>query len=456
MVAVATPPGLGGVGIVRLSGVGVLDLAAALFSRPLRPRELRYGNILNAAGETIDQGMAVCFPAPASFTGEDIVEFHGHGGPMVLRLVVDACRALGARLARPGEFSERAFVNGKLDLAQAEAVADLIASGSEAAARSALRSLRGDFSAAVESLAASILWLRTYVEASLDFPDEEDVDHLAAPEIARRLAAARETLAELLQAARAARVVTEGLELALLGRPNAGKSSLLNRLGQEERAIVSDIPGTTRDLLEVDLTLNDVPVRLIDTAGLRQSNDRIEQEGVRRAIERAKRVDLCLLVIDATDPALPEVSGLPQSVPRLTVLNKIDCLDAAATRTLCRSLADQHDALRSTSADPGPLPLSAKTGEGVEQLVTTLLEQVGFGGDAPGFSARQRHLEALEHCAGALALAADFLAQDSSARAPELFAEELRSAHEALGSIVGRVSADDLLGEIFSSFCIGK
>ncbi|MEM1434069.1 MAG: tRNA uridine-5-carboxymethylaminomethyl(34) synthesis GTPase MnmE [Pseudomonadota bacterium] len=456
IVAIATPAGVGGVGIVRLSGAGALKLAADLFSRPLRARELRFGTFLDEHGEAIDEGMAVAFPGPASFTGEDVVEFHGHGGPVVLGLMVRACQAAGARLARPGEFSERAFVNGKLDLAQAEAIADLIASGSEAAARGALRSMQGAFSRAVDAVAEDVLWLRTYVEATLDFPDEEDVDHLAGAAIGERFARARQRLDQLLADTAQGQLITEGLEVALLGRPNAGKSSLLNRLAASDRAIVSDIPGTTRDLLEVDLTLKGVPVTVVDTAGLRVSGDQIEQEGVRRALARAERVDLCLLVVDAQRPELPGV--LPDWLPAaglIVVLNKVDLLaedqvEAAIQRVLAELAQRGFDPV------PEPRPISALTGSGLEQLVDRVLTAVGYRQEAAPFSARQRHREALQEADRTLAAAERWLTVAQPDQSLELFAEDLRQAHEALGRIVGRVSADDLLGEIFSSFCIGK
>ena len=454
IVAIATAPGMGGVGIVRLSGAGVLQIAERLFKGRLTPRVLRHGTLVDQHDQPLDEVLAVVFAAPASFTGEDVVEFHGHGGPVVLGLVVEACRALGARYARPGEFSERAFLNGKLDLAQAEAIADLIASGSEAAARGALRSLQGAFSAEVERLAATLLWLRTYVEATLDFPDEEDVDHLAAPAVAERLAEARRGLDQLLTQAARGRLLTEGIEIALLGQPNAGKSSLLNALAERDRAIVSDIPGTTRDLLEVDLSLGGVPVTLVDTAGLRDSAEPIEQEGIRRALERAEQVDLCLLVVDGTHPTLPPLPGSLTAADWLVVLNKTDLLAEDAVAPVATALTDQLAGRLDRS--PTVLPASARTGAGLDALVDAVLVAVGGARDAAPFSARQRHLEALEQCAQALTVAADWLAPDAGPQAAELFAEELRSAHEALGRIVGRVSADDLLGEIFSTFCIGK
>ena len=455
IVAIATAPGVGGVGIVRLSGAGVIDIAQRLFQGRLQPRRLSFGTICAMDGTAIDEGLAVSFPAPASFTGEDIVEFHGHGGPVVLGLIVEACRTLGARYARPGEFSERAFVNGKIDLAQAEAIADLIASGSAAAARGALRSLQGGFSRQVDaSWPDALLWLRTYVEASLDFPDEEDVDHLATPQVRERLEQTRLDLHALLKQAGRAKLQTEGLEIALLGCPNAGKSSLLNALAERDRAIVSDLPGTTRDLLEVDLVLAGVPVTLVDTAGLRQSSEPIEREGIRRALDRAAQVDVCVLVVDGAEPQLPTLPDALADIPLLVVLNKVDLLTEAGQREQASALTAQLH--RGEHGLLGPVAASALTGVGLEDLIQALLEAVGGDREAAPFSARQRHLEALEECARSLGQAAERLSSVGGTSEPELFAEELRQAHEALGRILGRVSADDLLGEIFSTFCIGK
>ncbi|MEM1231327.1 MAG: tRNA uridine-5-carboxymethylaminomethyl(34) synthesis GTPase MnmE [Pseudomonadota bacterium] len=433
--AIATAPGQGGVGIVRLSGAGVHAMGAALFSGTLSHRQLSYGVVRDATGAVLDQVMATRFDGPRSFTGEDVVEIHGHGGPVVLGQIVAACQVLGARLARPGEFSERAFLNDKLDLAQAEAIADLISAGSAAAARGALRSLRGAFSARVDDLAEQLLWLRTYVEATLDFPDEEDVDHLATAQFPERLAQARRTLASLLTESARGQQLTEGVQIALVGPPNVGKSSLLNALAAEDRAIVSDVPGTTRDLLEFDLVLGGLPIRVVDTAGLRASEDPVEQEGVRRALARASEIDL-LVVVSAPQARLgPEHRQALSGLPQLEVWNK----------------ADLPGALEDRAASG--VPVSALTGQGVDDLVNAIHQAVGYGADAAPFSARARHIEALESCAGALAAAAGELdAGDGGV----LLAEALRAGHDALGGITGRVTPDDLLGEIFSSFCIGK
>lgn len=441
IVAIATAPGMGGVGIVRLSGSGAEAIGQALFSRPLTHQRMRYGDILDAEGEPLDQGMAVLFNAPASFTGETVVELHGHGGPVVLASIVSAAQAHGARLARPGEFSERAFVNGKLDLAQAEAIADLISSSSAAAARGALRSLQGAFSARVDALAEQLLWLRTYVEATLDFPDEEDVDHLTRGGVNERLVEYQRDLTDLINSTTQSVLLTEGVRVALVGAPNVGKSSLLNRLLATERAIVSDIPGTTRDLLEADLVLGGLPITLIDTAGLRESEDPIEREGVRRAAQAAAQVDLIVHVespdMDFNDRSVKNFLAANPDTACLRVLNKVDLLKAGG-----------HDPIPDAM-----LMVSATEQIGIEALAEGIQQAVGYGVDAAPFSARRRHLEALqraaEHGERALAMAR---ADDGGV----LMAEELRAAHEALGSIVGRVTPDDLLGEIFSSFCIGK
>lgn len=439
IVAVATAPGMGGVGIVRLSGAGVRDIAARLFSGELRHSQLRYGQLLGEAGETLDQGLAVLFEAPRSFTGEDVVEFHGHGGPVVLSAIVAACQALGARLARPGEFSERAFLNGKMDLTQAEAIADLIASSSTLAARGALRSLQGAFSKRVDEIAEQVLWLRTYVEATLDFPDEEDVDHMASAKANERLVESLGCIDQLLLGTAQSVLLTEGVQVALLGAPNVGKSSLLNRLAQQERAIVSDIPGTTRDLLEADLVLDGLPITLIDTAGLRNSDDPVEREGVRRALRRAGQVDLVICVSTPGQPFNDRSVEIEAGAARLDVVNKID--------------------LKPT-LEPGwvsePVPLvrvSATEGQGMDALVAAIKQAVGFSTDAAPFSARRRHLESLGAAKAALQNALAALAANDGG---VLLAEELREAHEHLGAIVGRITADDLLGEIFGSFCIGK
>jgi tRNA modification GTPase len=444
---------MGGIGVVRISGPHALAIAGAMTGAILEPRHARYCRFLDVGGEAVDAGIALYFAGPHSFTGEDVVELQGHGGPVVLGLVLDAALARGARMARPGEFTERAFLNGKLDLAQAEAVADLIASASGAAARGALRSLEGAFSRAVEAIDEAVLGLRIFAEAAMDFPDEA-VEFLAEGQVAARLSEIGDRIAALLRETRQGVLLRDGIQIALVGAPNVGKSSLLNRLAGEERAIVSDIPGTTRDLIQADLVLDGLPIRIVDTAGLRESMDPIEQEGVRRAREQAARSDL-VLVLEEDDQAgpwnvapiqtilhsmLPEIE--PDRVVR--VLNKVDRSGNRPGRV------DVGNDLRRV---PTELRLSALTGAGVDSLAQLIKERAGYAGEGTTFTARRRHLEALHAAAAAVAESRRLLSEQAAA---ELVAEELRNAHLALGGIVGAVSADELLGEIFARFCIGK
>ena len=442
--AVATAPGMGGIGVVRISGPLALGIGADIAGRPLAPRLATYAPFVDARGEPVDHGIALAFPGPGSFTGEDVVELQGHGGPVVLQLLLAAAVDRGARLARPGEFTERAFVNGKLDLAQAEAVADLIASASEAAARGALRSLEGQFSRAVDDLDRSVLELRVFVEAAMDFP-EEDEDFLREGRVDERLADITGRFESLARHTRQGVLLRDGIAVALVGPPNVGKSSLLNRLAGQERAIVTDIPGTTRDLVQADLSLDGMPIQIVDTAGLRDSDDPVEREGVRRARDQAARADVVLLLEDdrvEPDRALAaelETAGLDRA--RLVrVRNKADLSGAPPGRHV------DDDGVATVR-------LSALTGAGVDALVDAIKEKAGFAGEGTTFTARQRHLAALAEAREALDRAAALM---RAGGAPELVAEELRAVHGALGSIVGAVSADELLGEIFSSFCIGK
>ena len=438
--AIATPPGRGGVGIVRLSGPGSRDIATTLLGSCPPARQALLRPFRDAAGEPLDFGLALYFPCPASFTGEDVLELHGHGGPVVLDRLLARTLELGARLARPGEFSERAFLNGKLDLAQAEAVADLIASGSEAAARSALRSLAGVFSARVEALVERLTALRTYVEAAIDFPDEE-IDFLSDGHVALGLAELAGEVEAVHAAADRGRLLHDGLTVVIAGPPNAGKSSLLNRFAGQDSAIVTDVPGTTRDLLREYVQLDGLPLHLVDTAGLRDSDDAVEREGVRRAREALACADRVLLVFDdgAPDPVAEQalVDALPAGLPVTVVRNKID--------------------LSGRAAGPGKGPeiaLSLNSGAGFEALRDHLKEVSGYSGAESGdFMARRRHLDALEQAGDAIGRARDQLADHA---AGELVAEELRLAQQALGEITGTVSSDDLLGRIFSEFCIGK
>lgn len=439
IVALATPPGTGGIGVVRISGAEAERIACAMLGRLPEPRLATVATFVDAQREPLDQGIALYFPAPASFTGESVLELHGHGGPVVLSLLVDAAVALGARRAAPGEFTQRAFLNGKLDLAQAEAVADLIDSGTAQAARGALRSLTGAFSAAVNELAEQLTAIRVYVEAAIDFPEEE-IDFLADGELGARLARAAAAFDSLLSRASVGRVLRDGYQVVIVGKPNAGKSSLMNRLSGEETAIVTEIAGTTRDVLRERINIDGLAVELVDTAGLRDNPDRIEEEGIRRARQALAGADAVLWIQDATE-ALPAriEEPLRDGVPVTIVRNKIDLTGDRA------GLVD---------GEPPVVMLSARTGEGLEALRQRIRELAGFRDLGEGaFTARRRHVEALQNAQQRFAAGRAAL---RDARAGELLAEELRLAQQALGTITGEVTADDLLGRIFSSFCIGK
>ncbi len=439
IVALATPPGAGGVGVVRVSGGDAERIARVMVGCLPEPRVATVATFVDEGGEPLDKGLALYFPAPASFTGESVLELHGHGGPIVMSLLVDAAVGLGARRAEPGEFTKRAFLNDKLDLAQAEAVADLIESGTAQAARAALRSLNGAFSEVVNDLAAQLTAIRVYVEAAIDFPDEE-IDFLDDEELAERLARCATAFEALLSTARVGRVMRDGYQVVIVGKPNAGKSSLMNRLSGEETAIVTEIAGTTRDVLRERINIDGLAVELVDTAGLRDNPDRIEEEGIRRARKALAEADAVLWIQDATE-AVPDNIEEPvrDDVPVTIVRNKIDLTGDRAQFV------------------EGGLPvvmLSARTGEGLEALRQHIRELAGFRdlGES-AFTARRRHVEALRDAqqrfeAGRAAL--------RDARAGELLAEELRLAQQALGTITGEVTADDLLGRIFSEFCIGK
>ena len=437
--AIATAPGAGGVGIVRLSGARARAIAEAITGTPLTPRHAHYARFAAANGEILDDGIALYFKSPASYTGEDIVELQSHGSPVVLEQLVQRCVELGARRARPGEFSERAFLNGKLDLAQAEAVADLIAAADANAARAARRALEGEFSRRVEALAADVLAIRVHVEAAIDFADEP-IDTLGGAQLRARFTNAAQSLDGLLRAAERGRRLRDGLHAVIVGPPNAGKSSLLNALAGSERAIVTDIAGTTRDLLHEVVRIDGVELTLVDTAGLREGGDAIEREGMRRARDELARADLVIVVLDARDvetgrnAVTDAIAGVPR---QLWIHNKSDLLPAAAP------------------FDTGELlHVSARTGAGLEALharLRVLAQGEGEAGEG-AFTARARHVDALRQAQSELALAREQLDHD----ALDLAAESLRHAHDALGEITGHVRADDLLGHIFSSFCIGK
>ena len=439
IVAVATAAGAGGVGIVRLSGPRSLAIAENLCGRRLRPRHAHYVRFGDGNGETIDDGIALSFPAPRSFTGEDVVELQAHGSPVVLQQLVARACALGARPARPGEFSERAFLNDRLDLAQAEAIADLIAASGTRAALAARRSLDGVFSQRVEAIATSLSALRVHVEAAIDFADEP-LDTLGGAAVKQRLARTGADLAQLLAEAERGRKLRDGLHAVIVGPPNAGKSSLLNALAGSDRAIVTDVPGTTRDVLRESMRLDGLELTLVDTAGLREGGDAIEREGMRRARAELQAADLALVVVDGRDPAagLAAVEADIATVPlRLLIHNKSDLLPASG--------GENGAAVR----------VSAATGQGLDLLHRRLRELAMGNPDeasAGEFSARGRHVEALRRAQDHVEKANSELHHEML----ELAAEELRLAHEALGEITGKISADDLLGRIFSTFCIGK
>ena len=442
--AIASAPGAAGVGVVRVSGPAVPSIAQALLGRAPQPRHAHLAAFRDAASELIDRGLLLHFPAPASYTGEHVLELQGHGSAVLLDALLRRVCELGARLARPGEFTERAFLNGKLDLAQAEAVADLIAARSQAGARAALQSMEGVFSRKVEALLQALIALRVHIEAAIDFPEEE-IDFLADPAIGRQLAAVRAELTELLREAQRGLRLNDGLRVAIIGRPNAGKSSLLNALAGSDRAIVNATAGTTRDVLRESLSLDGIALELADTAGLRETDDEVEREGVRRAHGELARADVALLVTDTphAQDDLSVLAELPSNVEKLVLINKIDL---------------EHDLEQASAHHESRdgvtwLWASAKTGAGLDALREHLKQLAGAGSGEGAFSARRRHVHALQQVSAYLDQAAHMLA---SRHAGELAAEELRHAQHTLGEITGSYSSDDLLGAIFGSFCIGK
>ena len=439
IVAPATPPGTGGVSIVRISGPQAPDIARAVLGSVPEPRVATFSQFRNESGDALDSGIALYFPAPGSFTGEPVLELQGHGGPVVVAMLVNAIVDLGARMAEPGEFTQRAFLNDKLDLAQAEAVADLVDSSTEQAARAALRSLAGAFSAAVDALGTELVRLRTYVEAAIDFPEEE-IDFLADEELRSGLEQCGQAFAALLQSAGTGRVLRDGYRVVIVGKPNAGKSSLLNFLSGEETAIVTEIAGTTRDVLREQINIDGLAVELFDTAGIRENPDRVEAEGIRRARNAMASADAVLWIQDATDASDLELDEqLPRDIPVTIVRNKIDI---------------SGDTPGAEPGDPWTVKLSAKTGAGVAALHERLRNLAGYKDLGEGaFTARQRHVDAIQRAASHFDTGRNAL---DDAGAGELLAEELRLAHDALGEITGAMSSDDLLGQIFSSFCIGK
>jgi tRNA modification GTPase len=433
--AIATPPGQGGIGIVRLSGKRLSRFVDEIIGKPLLPRHATFARFRGSDGRPLDLGLAIFFPHPASYTGEDVLELHAHGGSALLKLLLARCLELGARLADPGEFTKRAYLNGKLDLAQAEAVADLIAASTVTAAKGALRSLQGEFSKRCAELEKALISLRVELESGLDFPDES---LSVTSDVATELAAIGSQLEALFHTAKEGSVLREGLAVALLGQPNVGKSSLLNRLAAADVAIVAASPGTTRDVIRERIEIDGVPFQLVDTAGIRETGEEVEQAGVSRAWNAAEKVDVVLLVADASqvNPADNISERLPRDTKLIRVWNKIDLIGAEPR-----------------VAKEGETPkvwVSAKTGAGMESLQRLLLDAAGrrsSGEDV--FVARERHLHSLRR-------AMEHVARAGEVRAHELLAEELRLAHESIASIMGEYVSDDLLGEIFSKFCIGK
>ncbi len=442
--AVASPMGRGAVGVIRVSGPDVPRIAMTVLGTEPPPRVARLSLFLDADGRTLDRGLALYFPAPASFTGEAVLELQGHGGAQVMDLVIRRLLALGCRLARPGEFSERAFLNGKMDVAQAEAVADLIDAGTSMAARAAVRSMQGEFSARIHELQSELIGVRVQVEAAIDFPDD-DIDVASGAALKQRLTQVIAGFASIQAAARQGALLRDGLTLVIAGKPNVGKSSLLNRLVGDDVAIVTDVAGTTRDVLKHALQLDGLPLEIIDTAGLRTATDPVEEEGIRRAKAQILRADRILYLVDATQieavslpSELAELASLAPGVPVTVVFNKVDLIDPWRV---------------AASDAPTRLFISARTGAGIDALRTHLKTMAGYDDNAgSAFSARRRHLDALSR-------ARELVERAAGAEGPgvaELIAEDLRLAHIALGEITGEFTSDDLLGEIFGSFCIGK
>src|SRR5450755_238076 len=444
IVAAATPPGRGGIGIVRISGPRTPEFAIALLGKLPNARVATFGRFLDAKQEPIDAGLALYFPAPLSYTGEHVLELQGHGGAIVVDALVARVVELGARRALPGEFTQRAFLNDKLDLTQAEAIGDLVEAGSRAAARAAMRSLQGEFSAMVRGLTDAVIELRTYVEAAIDFPEEE-IDFLADEQLQSRFQSVRDHFEGVEQSARQGRLLREGMTVVIAGRPNAGKSSLLNRLAGYDAAIVTALPGTTRDVLRERIDIDGMPLHVLDTAGLRTAVDVIEEESIRRAHAEMLRADRVLFVIDVLEDPVgnsyqEERRHLPPDVAVTLVFNKCDLAIGVP-------IAD-------TVSGPPRISLSAATGQGIETLRAHLKSCMGYQAlDGGTVSARSRHLEAL---ARARAHVEEAARQLSERRAGELVAEELRAAQQDLGEITGEFTTEDLLGRIFSGFCVGK
>ncbi|MBV1914652.1 MAG: tRNA uridine-5-carboxymethylaminomethyl(34) synthesis GTPase MnmE [Pseudomonadales bacterium] len=447
IVAIATPPGRGGIGVIRVSGPSSIHIANKILGTIPEPRRAYYGPFSDTGGNVLDEGIALLFKQPNSFTGEDVLELQGHGGPVVLDMIIQQLVGLGCRMARPGEFSERAFLNNKIDLTQAEAIADLIDCSTQQAARSALNSLQGTFSALIDELIEQLIDLRCYLEASIDFPDEE-LDLLAEDKISPRIRAIQQQLDSTLEQTKQGALLKEGIQVVIIGKPNAGKSSLLNCLAGSSRAIVTDIEGTTRDILEEQINIDGLPINFIDTAGLRDPKDPVEAEGIRRAMERLEVADCVLLLEDATAQQQAEIdekyaSRLPAAIPIIRLVNKVDLTGAIP-------------GLLPTSADQSypTLQISAKDKLGIDSLKKYLKEIVGYNSTSEStFTARRRHLESLVE---AKSILDDALNQWLGSNAEELLAEDMRAAQKSLETITGRFSNEDLLDVVFSGFCIGK
>lgn len=439
IVAIATAPGRGGIGIVRISGVNLSGITSTILGGIPEPRKAILSSFTERSGDLIDQGIAIFFPAPHSYTGEDVLELQGHGGTAVLQLLLQRCLELGARLAHPGEFTQRAYLNDKLDLAQAESVADLIEASTSQAAKSAAQSLRGDFSRVVLRLVANLIDLRMLVEAMLDFPEEQ----LELPDYSQRDAkfqVIRSDVQRTLELAQQGSLLREGAHVVLIGQPNVGKSSLLNRLSGDDVALVSEIPGTTRDVIKQSIHLNGIPLHIFDTAGMRETNDVVEKLGIERTRSTFHQADVILLLMDASQGLMPDdlriLKELPQKTPRLFIFNKVD-------------LCQQSSLVKAINGEIH-IYLSAKTGDGINLLKEHLLNTIGWHQEEGVFIARERHINALGKAREHLNRAAS-----ESSRA-EFYAEELRLAQLELSSITGEFTADELLGEIFSRFCVGK
>ena len=441
--AIATPPGRGGIGVIRISGTDLKDFGKTLLGELPIPRQAMFKSFLDTEGRAIDQGIALFFPAPYSYTGEDVLELQGHGGPAIQNLLLNQCLIAGARLAQPGEFTLRAYLNNKIDLIQAESVADLIEANTHEAARCAANSLRGNFSNKIEELVNMLTELRMFIEATINFP-EDNIDDLPLSPIDEKLRQIDARFKQIFQTAQQGKILKEGIRIVLAGEPNVGKSSLLNQLAEDDVAIVTEIPGTTRDIIERTITIEGITIHIIDTAGLRETSDIVEQKGIERTHAAIKNAHMVIWIMDISRRLPPidveAIHSISADIPRITVYNKIDLINGPAR-------IEQHN-------DSTAIDISAKTGVGIDLLRKEILTIAGWQHNTEGlFTARQRHLEALTTAQAHLNSARTFATHESQL---ELLAEELRLSQLALSSITGEFTADDLLGEIFSHFCIGK